>query len=59
MFSGLSLGIWAAIRGLEPKKMLSSSVPFMERVVPMAEEAENKIKLEDEKAVQKWVHIIF
>ena len=52
ILSGLSLGIWAAMRGLEPKKMLSSTVPFMERAEPV-EEVENKIKIEEEKAVEK------
>jgi hypothetical protein len=57
MFSGLSLGIWAAIRGLEPMKMLSSTVPFMERVEPVVGEAEDTIKVEEEKVVQKYDHL--
>lgn len=55
MLSGLSLGVWAAIRGLEPNKMLSSSVIFMERIAPVAEKLEDSIKTEaqEEKAIQK------
>lgn len=29
VLSGLSLGIWAAVRGLDIKEMLESSVPFL------------------------------
>ena len=54
MLSGLSLGIWAAVRGLEPKKMLSSTTLFMKRVEPVVEELEDTIKVEEEKAVQKY-----
>jgi hypothetical protein len=53
MLSGLSLGIWAAVRGLEPKKMLSSIVPFMERAEPVVEQVENKIEVEEKKVVAK------
>jgi hypothetical protein len=31
ILSGLSVGAWAAIRGLDAKEMLGSSIPFMER----------------------------
>ena len=55
ILSGLSLGIWAAARGLEPKKMLGSTAPFMERAEPVVEEVEDAIKVEEEKAVQKYV----
>ncbi|KAG0652051.1 hypothetical protein D0Z07_1420 [Hyphodiscus hymeniophilus] len=52
MLSGLSLGIWAAVRGLEPKKMLSSTTVFMERVEPVIEGIQDKIKVEAEKTAQ-------
>lgn len=39
LLSGLSLGTWAAIRGLEANDMLTSSIPFMK---PAAKEAKNK-----------------
>lgn len=54
ILSGLSLGIWAAVRGLEPKKMLGSTTVFMERAEPIVEEIEDTIKAEEEKAVQKY-----
>jgi hypothetical protein len=55
ILSGLSLGIWAAVRGLEPKKMFGSTTPFMERAESVVEEIEDTIKVEEEKAVQKYV----
>jgi hypothetical protein len=53
MLSGLSVGIWAAVRGLEPKKMLSSTTIFMERVEPAIEEVESTIKVEEENTIHK------
>lgn len=58
ILSGLSLGIWAVIRGLEPKKMLGSTVPLLKHVDPLVEEAEdtasssaeNTIKVEKEES---------
>jgi hypothetical protein len=55
MLSGLSLGIWAAVRGLEPKKMLGSTTVFMDRVEPDVEEIEDTVKVEEAKAIQKYV----
>lgn len=55
ILSGLSLGIWAAVRGLEPKKMFGSTTPFMERAESVVKEIEDTIKVEEEKAVQKYV----
>jgi len=54
MLSGLSLGIWAAVRGLEPKKMLSSTTFFMEHAEAVVEKTEDIIKIEAEKAVHKF-----
>jgi hypothetical protein len=31
VLSGLSLGVWAAVRGLDGKEILGSSIPFMSR----------------------------
>ena len=53
ILSGLSIGIWAAIRGLEPKKMLGSTTVFMERVEPAVEEAESTIIVE-ERVIRKY-----
>lgn len=33
IISGLSVGVWAALRGLDAKEMLSSSIPFLKRTV--------------------------
>ena len=55
MLSGLSLGIWAAVRGLETKKMLGSTTMFMDPVEPDVEEIEDTVKVEEEKAIQKYV----
>jgi hypothetical protein len=53
LLSGLSLGVWAAIRGLDPKEMLGSSVPFMERTQEELEDISTNMKAETEKAVQQ------
>lgn len=37
IMSGLSLGIWASVRGLDPWQMLGSSMVFMNRVEKKAE----------------------
>ena len=53
LLSGLSLGIWAAMRGLEAKKMLSSVTLFMQRVEPVVEKISDKVKIEEKKAIQR------
>jgi hypothetical protein len=53
LLSGLSLGIWAAIRGLDPQEMLGSSVPFLPRTQKELENVSKNMKAETEKAVQQ------
>ena len=53
LLSGLSLGVWAAIRGLDPREILGSSVPFMEPAQKELENVSTSIKAEAEKAVQQ------
>ncbi|PMD36669.1 hypothetical protein L207DRAFT_515186 [Hyaloscypha variabilis F] len=52
LLSGLSVGIWAAIRGLDPADMLGSSVPFLPHKTKELEDVSASIKQEAEKAVQ-------
>jgi len=51
LLSGLSLGIWAAIRGLDATDMLASSVPFLPQKAKELEDVSIDIKEEAEKAV--------
>ncbi|CZR54521.1 uncharacterized protein PAC_04405 [Phialocephala subalpina] len=44
LLSGLSLGIWAAIRGLEANDMLTSSIPFMKLAAKEAEDSTLALK---------------
>jgi hypothetical protein len=44
IFSGLSLGIWAAVRGLEPREMIASSVPFTGTTQKDPEPTESLVK---------------
>jgi hypothetical protein len=53
LFSGLSLGVWAAIRGLDPQEMLGSSVPFLPRTQKELESVSTNIKEEAEKPVKQ------
>jgi len=53
ILSGLSLGIWAAIRGLDPQEMLGSSVPFTKRTPKELEDVSGGIKAGAEKSVQQ------
>jgi hypothetical protein len=53
ILSGLSLGIWAAIRGLDPMEMLGSSMIFMKRAEKEVEEVASDVKVEEERIVQK------
>jgi len=55
--SGLSLGVWAAIRGLDAREMLGSSMIFMKRPEKKIEEAVTDVKVETERAVQKYVNV--
>jgi hypothetical protein len=58
MLSGLSLGTWATVRGLDPDTMLSSVTVFMKRVEPGFEKIEDTIKAEEDKVVQKYVRFL-
>lgn len=51
LLSGLSLGIWAAIRGLDAADMLASSVPLLPQKANELEDVSIGIKEEAEKAV--------
>jgi len=53
LLSGLSLGIWAAIRGLDPADMLGSSVPFLPHKTKELEDVSTSIKEEAEKVIQQ------
>jgi hypothetical protein len=53
LLSGLSLGIWAAVRGLDPGDMLGSSVPFLPQKKRGLEDVPASIKEEVEKAVEQ------
>ncbi|KAE9379011.1 hypothetical protein N431DRAFT_396960 [Stipitochalara longipes BDJ] len=53
LLSGLSLGIWAAIRGLDPADMLGSSVLFLPQTSKGLEDVSTSVKEEAEKVVQK------
>lgn len=53
LLSGLSLGIWAAIRGLDANELLLSSVPFMKPAEKAAEDTIIVIKEEAESAIEK------
>jgi hypothetical protein len=53
LLSGLSLGIWAAIRGLDPIDMLGSSVPFLPQKQRELEDVSTSVKEEAEKAVKQ------
>lgn len=59
LLSGLSLGIWAAIRGLDAEDMLIASIPFTKRTVDHAGEVLGhellSIKNETEKSLKKYV----
>lgn len=53
LLSGLSLGVWAAVRGLEPSEMLGSSIPFLERTEKELENVSTSVKEEASKAVKQ------
>ena len=53
LLSGLSLGLWAAIRGLDPQEMLGSSVPFLERTQKELEAASTSLTAETKKAAKQ------
>jgi len=62
LLSGLSLGIWTGIRGLDAKTLLGVSIPFYPRPEAMAEpidEATDAIMVEAEKVLEKYSHSIF
>ena len=52
--SGLSLGVWAAIRGLDGKEMLGSTMVFMKRTEKELEDVMPDVKMEAEH-IQKSV----
>ena len=53
LLSGLSVGIWAAIRGLDGIEMLGSSIPFLKRTEKEQEGSISTFKTENEDAFQK------
>ena len=53
ILSGLSLGVWAATRGLDSKEMLTCSMVSIKRTEKDIESAATRIKVEAEKAVEK------
>lgn len=53
LLSGLTLGTWAGIRGLDAREMLASTVPFMKPVAKRIEAVASSVKEETQKAVQK------
>jgi hypothetical protein len=55
LLSGLTLGTWAAIRGLDARKMLASSVPFAKPVLKELEKSTTEVKEEVEKTINKYV----
>lgn len=44
LLSGLSLGVWAAVRGLDGKEMLGSCVPFFGTVEKEVEQIEEEVE---------------
>ena len=57
LLSGLSLGIWSGIRGLDAKTLLGLSIPFAPRpkaVVEAVDDTVDSIKMESEKALEKY-----
>ncbi|TAQ85169.1 hypothetical protein B7494_g6508 [Chlorociboria aeruginascens] len=52
ILSGLSLGVWATIRGLDTKQILGLSMVFMKRVEKEVEEDVASVKEESVKAIQ-------
>jgi hypothetical protein len=53
LLSGLSLGIWAAVRGLDPADILGSSVPFLAQKQRALEDVSTSVKEEAEKAIKQ------
>jgi hypothetical protein len=56
ILSGLSLGVWAAVRGLDATEMLGSSMVLMKRTEKELEDVVPDVKVEDEQADQKYVN---
>jgi hypothetical protein len=56
ILSGLSLGVWAAVRGLDAKEMLGSSMVFMKRTERELEDVIPDVKVEYEKVDQRYVN---
>lgn len=53
LLSGLTLGTWAGIRGLDAREMLVSAVPFMKPVAKEIEAVTSTAQEEAVKAIQK------
>lgn len=44
LLSGLSLGVWAAVRGVDGKGILGSCIPFFGRVEKIEEVVEEEVE---------------
>lgn len=55
LLSGLTLGTWAGVRGLDAREMLASAVPFMNPVVREVKAVANSVKKEVEAVAEKVV----
>jgi len=53
LLSGISVGIWAGVRGLDAKAMLQSSVPFLDQTEKLVDETAVAVKSESKEAIEK------